>query len=316
MSSFGSFAKKQYYRLHHLNAPAAALLYMPLATRRHLSLRIGDDHLDIISDKRAIRLAHRHQIYAQNVIEQFEFYYSAVRPISIRGYDIVDYSTPRYHDVIGYDLHPILFPSLAEPIATTEQYVAFSRIKDGDCVLDLGAYSGLTSILFDQLAGPSGRVIAVDADSENIEYAKRNLSLYKSVTGRHIDIEYGALWHSDGKLEFSTEGNMGSSAASIVGGDRGLLKEVPSLTLTTLARRYNLDRIDFIKCDIEGAEAVIFDQPEFFARFRPRMIVEVHQVGGELTTAACRAALEPYGYECKEIPQAGTELPLLQCSVA
>ena len=106
---------------------------------------------------------------------------------------------------------------------------------------------------------------------------------------------------------------MGSSAAEIVGTARAESTNVPAVTLETIADKFRLNRIDFIKCDIEGAEAVIFDRPRFFERFRPRIMIEAHKIDGELTTGRCRTALARFGYTSREVPQAGSQLPLLEC---
>ena len=71
--------------------------------------------------------------------------------------------------------------------------------------------------------------------------------------------------------------------------------------------------MDFIKCDIEGGEAVIFGDDAFFERFRPRIIVEVHPVKGEMTTAAVIRALDAQGYVTQMVKQDGIDLPLLEC---
>jgi FkbM family methyltransferase len=315
MSALKQLARQQYFRLFRANPSAAAHLFIPLANKHGVRLDIRRDFIDVVSGDRVVRISHRHQVYLTDVTSEFDFYHSAVEPILIDGVRVVDYSTPRYHDVLGFDLHPVLFPSLAEPIVTTEQYLDFGQLLAGAIVLDLGAYSGLTSILFDAV-GKAGRVIAIDADRENVACIRKNVSLYQRVTGRSIEVLHGAVWDSEGELEFSSEGNMGSSAAAIVGGDRGNVVSVRSYTLNSIAQLYALDRVDFIKCDIEGAEAVIFNQPEFFARFKPRIIVEVHPVDGKLTSEACRRSLAEYGYECREVPQPGASLPLLECVAA
>jgi len=311
--SLREIAKAQFFELHRLSPTVSAWGFAPMAGRKGLKLAIDRDYVDVRQGAKVIRLSHRHQFYLPDLIRDFDYYFSAVEPICLGGVELVDYSTPRYHDVIGFPLHPVIFPSLAEPLSTTSQYLDFGELSVGDVVLDLGAYSGLTSILFDQIVGPSGKVIAVDADLENIKYIRKNVRLYGGVTGRTIEVEHGAVWENDGELEFSSEGSMGSSAASIVGRERGALSKVSCFTLTSLAERHNLDRVDFIKCDVEGAEAVIFEQPRFFARFRPRIIMEVHPVDGRLTTEACRQTLSGFGYECRQIDQPGSNLPLLEC---
>ena len=110
---------------------------------------------------------------------------------------------------------------------------------------------------------------------------------------------------------------MGSSTAEIVGNRVGAASLVPSFTLSDIADRFGLGRIDFIKCDIEGGEKFVFEDAKFFERFRPKIIVEVHPVDGQKTTQvateAVTRALAPHGYKFRMIEQAGESLPLMEC---
>lgn len=283
------------------------------ARRRRLRCDFSDETIDVRRGDQAVRMARNHAIYLFDIIENFDFFYDAVMPERTADGWLVDYSRPRSHHVKGFDLHPIVFPSIAEPVETTRQYLAFAALADGSVAIDLGAYSGLTSIMFRQECGPAGRVIAVEADEGNMHAARRNFEVYESHTGRRIELVEGAVWNHDDGIVFSTEGSMGSSAADIVGNRTGGAKRVASFTLSTLAERCDLDRVDFIKCDIEGGEAMIFDDPRFFARFRPRMIVEAHLVAGRMTIDAVREALGRHRYEVRTIRQDGMDLPLLEC---
>ena len=123
----------------------------------------------------------------------------------------------------------------------------------------------------------------------------------------------GAVWNNSNGIEFSCEGNMGGSASAIVGRNRGQLMKVRTFTLSDIAKLNQLTRVDFIKCDIEGAESVVFEDKEFFKRFRPRIIVEPHVVDGQLASDKVMADLSLYGYKCKSIRQEGVELPLIEC---
>jgi FkbM family methyltransferase len=158
--------------------------------------------------------------------------------------------------------------------------------------------------------------VAVEADARNIACIRRNFANYRKYLDGSVQLCEGAVWDADGELAFSSEGNMGSSAANIVGGNRGVVGTVRSFTLESIARRFALTRVDFIKCDIEGAERTIFGDREFFARFSPRIIIEPHVLGGVATTAACISALETHGYVCETIVQHGVPLPLIQCAPA
>jgi len=285
-----------------------------VANQRNIQIKASAHYIDFIRNNRElIRLSVKHFIYAADMINSFEYYFSAVNSIEFNGMLLVDYSCPKYHDVIGFDVMPVFFPSLAEPIVTSQQYLTFANIREGDSILDLGAYSGLTSIMFKELCGKSGRVIAVEADKQNCTAIKINLNLYQKITGNQIDLLCGAVWNNDKGLSFSSEGNMGSSAVEIVGMDRGMVDKIPSFTLLQIANMHKLRSIQFIKCDIEGGECVIFEDSEFFSTHRPRIIIESHMVGNKETTEKCIHDLQKYGYECKRIFQTGVTLPLVEC---
>jgi FkbM family methyltransferase len=271
------------------------------------------DCLDFKRDNDTIRISKRHIVYSDDIINSFDYYFSAVRPVRIEDISLVDYSTPRYHDVVGYDRHPVFFPSFSEPLVTTNQYLSFANLKAGSIVVDLGAYCGLTAIVFKDIVGSTGRVIAVDVDEVNLTAIKKNFDNYKKVTGNAIELLVGAVWNHNRGLEFSVEGNMGSAAAQIVGERRGKIVVVKSYTLTDIAAMYDLDKVDFIKCDIEGAEAVVFEDAKFFERCKPRIIIEPHIVEGRETTKKCEADLKTYGYSVRRIQQSGVNLPLLEC---
>jgi FkbM family methyltransferase len=208
---------------------------------------------------------------------------------------------------------PVVFSSFCEPLVTTNQYLDFAALKPADTVLDLGAYSGLTSIVFKEKVGNLGKVIAIDADSENMNTILENTKLYKLITGNCIDVIFGAVWNHSNGLSFSTEGNMGSSASEIVGANRGSVNMIKSYTLSELSEIGKVKSVDFIKCDIEGAEAVIFEDANFFQNHRPKIIIETHMKDGIETTEKCISDLTKFGYKCRKIIQTGVVLPLIEC---
>lgn len=295
------------------------LLSHPLqntAQENGIEIRATAHYLDFIkgTPDRIIRIAVDHWPYINEILVSYDYYFDAVKSIDWHGYKLIDYSLPKHHEVIGFDLMPIMFSSFAEPMATTVQYLDFADLQPGDTAIDLGAYSGLTSIVFKELVGPDGRVVAVDADAQNIKTTEKNLCLYKKISGQDITLVEGAMWHHCDGLDFSGDGSMGSSATEIVGSDRGTKATVKSYTLSRLAEILELEKIDFIKCDIEGGEATLFGDDAFFRKFRPKIVIEPHAVNGVITTDKCTEALLRYGYRFESIPQPGIYLPLVACS--
>jgi FkbM family methyltransferase len=273
--------------------------------------------------RRMIRLLQRHADYAHDLIRSFDYYYGAVEPYMARFDDLVvevaDFSTVRYHVVRGYDEHPICCPSLVEPFETCLQYLAFARLAPGQTVLDLGGYCGLTAIAFARAVGPSGRVVALEPDPLNRDAFCKNLAMAcrAGLPEGLIKLLPMAVSSRSGTLTFSSEGAMGSTrmdlpGASIVGNSRGEPIQVEAISLDDLVRREGLDRIDFIKMDIEGCEIdVIGNAGDFLRRHRPRIILEPHIVDGVLCDALVSRQLQDFGYRVETIVQHGVALPLL-----
>jgi FkbM family methyltransferase len=261
-----------------------------------------------------LRIARRHAIYLDHMLDEFEYYTQGVEPLALGGLEMVDYSTPRYHKVTGFEDYPILLPSVSEPVSTTSQYLGFAALAPGMGVMDLGAYSGLTSILFSKAVGAGGLVVAVEADPANIACIRTNFANFARYCGNPIHLIEGAAWSDDGGLEFSSEGNMGASATTIVGRRRGRVTRMPSYTLSSIAEKGGLKRVDFIKCDVEGAERNVLMDKGFFKSHQPRIVIDTHVVDGMGTAQACVSELESLGYRCERIAQHGFSQPLLQCS--
>lgn len=281
------------------------------------------DRFEIYRNNDCVRVSKRHSIYVHDVVNFFDFHFNAVSPVEEGNIRVVDYSKPKCHAVPGFNLFDVMFSSFAEGLSSTGQYLEFAQLTEDSIVLDLGAYAGLTSIQFDMEIAKhnskaSGHVIAVDADIQNIPVILYNIEQYRHSTSRKISYLYGACAESDGEVEFSSEGNMGASLVECVGRKRGAahIEYVPGMTLSSIAERYGLDNVDFIKCDIEGGELYIFKDDAFFRRYSPKIIVEAHYTrdGSTLTTDSVIADLTHYGYTCTVVPQKDFILPIIECT--
>lgn len=274
-----------------------------LTNQAFIEIRHGDEIL---------RLATSHMVYVSNIVSSFPYYYGAVEPVPTEGGFLVDCSTPRIHWVKNFNLMPILFPSLTESLVTAKRYVDFAELKPGNVVFDLGAYSGLTSILFAERVGRHGKVFAFEPDPLNFEIAKQNIDHYARMTGNGcIDLINKGVWEHSRGISFAAEGNIGAGATDLLPGDRGERKivQIETITLDEFAESRALERLDFVKCNIEGSEqCVIPSSMNLFQRYEPKIIIEPHFAPEGLTTKACTAALAQAGYEVKVIEQDGEPL--------
>lgn len=284
------------------------------AGNRGLEIVPYDLFFDLKRRDVVLRIKRAHSIYLEHMIENFDYYVESVIPVRVDGTMLVDMSGPRYHRLKGFGDVPFLFPSHTEPYRTTEEYLDFAGLKQGDVVLDIGAYAGITSIIFARLVGPQGHVYAFEADELNYECAKVNIEIAAKAMGIHnITLIRKAVWtHCDGLL-FSNEGAMGSSAVSITGGKRGHETLVPSVRLQEFFSEAKLDHADFVKIDIEGCEIEVLQCSATWLREKKaKLIVEAHWIDGVLSTPRCSDILSAAGYKVRVREKVGESEPLVE----
>jgi FkbM family methyltransferase len=134
----------------------------------------------------------------------------------------------------------------------------YHLIEEGDIVVDLGANIG---IFTDYAARKASRVIAVEAGPEVFA------CLVKNTAEEHKNIEYvNAIVTS-------------SKVGDIFG---GVYSKVPSrltITIKDILEKYNLERINFLKVDIEGFEYDVFNDLDEETLDRiDKISIEVHDV--------------------------------------
>jgi FkbM family methyltransferase len=121
-------------------------------------------------------------------------------------------------------------------------------VRPGMTVLDLGANIGYYTLLFSELVGEHGRVIAFEPEPKCYQ------TLVKNVAGlrlKNVEVVQAAAWHETGELAFFTNESdaMDHSAIPV----RGIpsTKHVRAVAIDDVAGDITCD---FIKMDIQGAE--------------------------------------------------------------
>lgn len=134
---------------------------------------------------------------------------------------------------------------------TLNEWCRDYRPKAGDTVVDLGSGVGEEAIILSELVGSSGRVIAVEAHPETYRCLAETVarSGLTNVTPVHC-----AIADVDGTAVINTTDN--HLANSILAGEG---ESVPEVSLETLCR--DLDRVDFLRSNIEGAERLAIQGP-------------------------------------------------------
>lgn len=176
------------------------------------------------------------------------------------------------------------------------------RIRPGDVVLDVGGNLGTSAMLFSRLAGERGRVVSfepvyVDLLERNVrENGLRNVTVVPLAVGDHC-----------GEVEFAVT-DEGIDSRIDPAGRGGLRRTLPLVTIDEYCRREGVDRVDFIKMDIEGAEEAALRGAERTLRtLRPRLsIASYHRdggFGGDPQHPKLVRLLTDWGYNIREVRQ-------------
>jgi FkbM family methyltransferase len=230
------------------------------------------DPIIVTKGRQRFLVSPEHYLYAGDLCNQFDYYFSSTLPDEKDEMEIVDYSKPGWHTVreTGQRLY---YTSLAEDFGATRDYMRYLMPREGEIVLDVGAYCGLSVLTFARAVGPSGKVIAFEPDPRNFEALKTNVA--ESGT-QNVVIENKAMSGSAGQLLFSSEGNMGSAIVAKET-ERGKVIEVECTTLRDVVARYQLTKVGVVKLDIEGAEyGVIENSADVIRDIGARWAVELH----------------------------------------
>lgn len=155
-------------------------------------------------------------------------------------------------------------------------------LRPGMQFLDVGAHHGLYAILARNMVGETGRVAAVEPAPPVRCRLKWHLWLNGAGDVRIFPCVVGAQ-EGTATLHIPTGGVDTVSSLRPQPTMRGALKEVrvPMRKMDNLAREAELDRLDLVKLDVEGAEEEALDgAADLLARQRPLWLFEALDATG------------------------------------
>jgi len=117
-------------------------------------------------------------------------------------------------------------------------------------ILDGGANIGLSAIFFSNLF-PNAKIICIEPDENNWKQLEANTQNYKN-----ISLVKAAIWYKNEILNLANpEGFSAGFSYQSENNDKG----VQGCTIQEIMAQFNLNHIDILKLDIEGAEKEIFE---------------------------------------------------------
>ena len=147
-------------------------------------------------------------------------------------------------------------------------------------IVDAGANIGLASIYLANRF-PNAKIISLEPEIDNFELLKINVAPYPNIIPLQV-----ALWHKNEEicLMDSGRGKWGFVVRSKEGKQQSpetpqndMHHTVMAVTVDKLMEKYELDRINILKIDIEGAEKEVFSDSTPWIDKIDSLIIELHE---------------------------------------
>jgi FkbM family methyltransferase len=131
------------------------------------------------------------------------------------------------------------------------------EIHEGDIVIDVGANIGYYTLIFAQLVGKSGKVIAFEPEPKNFEILKKNVEINNY---NNVILEPKIVSEKCGKMKlYVSDSDIVAHRIQKMDTLKNFV-EVESVTLDDYLKKLNLDKkVNFIKIDVEGAEPNVLE---------------------------------------------------------
>jgi len=189
------------------------------------------------------------------------------------------------------------YSNLAERYKVMEELF---DIKEGDVVIDGGAFQGDMAQYFSLKVGKTGHVYSFEPLAANLPILEQCV---KSQPLRNITIVPVALWDINEKVEMflSTYTNAGSLLKNF-----RKVTEVSTIvraaTLDYIVDKYKILKVDYLWANIEGAEVnFLKGAKDTLIKNNCKLCISTHRVDDTYkTTDDCIKILESYGYKCRQ----------------
>jgi len=191
-----------------------------------------------------------------------------------------------------YDAYVVKLP-YREVSIPIEDYTKYYQIKPDDVVVDAGAHVGHYTLQFSSAVGPNGRVITIEPDPQVLPILRDIIKPLKNVTLVTL-----GLWSKTDVLRFGLTYGSGRSAISKIIPDDivyPLYTEIFVDTLDNIIEMQHLERVNFIKMDIECAELeALRGAVKTIEDFRPNLAIAAYHNGSRYDVEEMVKLVNPF----------------------
>ncbi|MDR3457772.1 MAG: FkbM family methyltransferase [Verrucomicrobiae bacterium] len=184
-------------------------------------------------------------------------------------------------------LFKVRVPRIAHPVqmrfGTSDAWALKEVLLDGEydflpaispkIIIDAGANIGLAAIFFANKF-PDALVYALEPEESNFNLLKTNTAPYPQIKPLKT-----ALWNENKQIKLfdSSGGHWGVTTHDVDANPQTQLGQVEAVTLDGLMQKLNVDQVDILKIDIEGAEKEVFENSKKWIGKVQIIMVELHE---------------------------------------
>lgn len=199
-------------------------------------------------------------------------------------------------------------PEILQEIYIKRIYAPFMSGKTNGVFFDLGCNIGLWSLYASHYAKT---IYAFEPNQQSFDIATKN---FKDNKIENVKLFKEAIAPNDGETDFyiSTNTTMNSMKAEV--NNTGKKETVKTTRLDTFVKEQKIEKIDFMKFDVEGSESEIFTS-ESFKNIVPILnafIYEWHTWSTSNPNVLNRGLMD-YGYNIHQIMLGPNEATLFAC---
>jgi len=187
-------------------------------------------------------------------------------------------------DEIEFTINPFQFTEIWKHIASgkwePETFSVFKKfIKETDVVIDIGGWAGPLTIYSANLVRQGGFVHSIDPDPVIFKQLVHNVNLNPQISS-NVKCHNLAIWNNSSTQTLFSRNVFGDSASSLIERtrDRNKTAVVRTLTFKDFLKEERIEKADFIKMDVEGAEFFILPsiKKELIKLNFPTLLISFH----------------------------------------
>ncbi len=182
----------------------------------------------------------------------------------------------KFYDLknFGYDLKLYGARALLDKLVVHNQYSHKNcRIYDGDYIIDGGGCWGDTALIFAEKAGKKGKVFTFEFFEDNLKILKENFSLNQNTSKKVVLIEK-PLYNNSNKVLYL---NHACADITTLTENKNNLQKYKSVSIDDFVEESKIEKIDFIKLDIEGSELAALDgAKKTIEKYKPKLAIAAY----------------------------------------